>query len=159
MDWIDYVIPVVINMFRLTSVWTSELIVGTIWSVLRLAALKLKNSTSLRSGLKQLQFLRSASPRTLNQMSPNWLARKLRRCIHSLKRNVILANTISKSGNSKYEMGSPINGLLPNSLALGNRPLDDLILKYQIIYIRSFSIAGHRCSQLLYHQFQEICLL
>ncbi len=81
-------------MFRLTSVWTSELIVGTIWSVLRLAALKLKNSTSLCSGLKQLQFLRSASPRTLNQISPNEFARKLRRCIHSLKRNIILKTTI-----------------------------------------------------------------
>ncbi len=67
---------------------------GSIWSVLWLAALKLKNSTSLCSGLKQLQFLRSASPRTLNQISPNEFARKLRRCIQSLKRNVFLRTTI-----------------------------------------------------------------
>jgi len=69
---------------------------GSIWSVLWLTALKLKNSTSLCSGLKQLQFLRSASPRTLNQISPNEFARKLRRCIQSLKWNVILRTTIIK---------------------------------------------------------------
>ncbi len=46
------------------------------------------------SKVSQLQFLRSASPRTLNQMSPNRLGRKLRRCIQSLKRNVILRTAI-----------------------------------------------------------------
>jgi len=66
---------------------------GSIWGVLRLTSLKLKNSTSLRSGLKQLQFFRSVSPRTLNQMSPNGFGRKLGRCIHSLKLNIILRIT------------------------------------------------------------------